>query len=60
MYRELEHVRFTDLYMHRIHPELFDDFLTVIDGIFDVRIPPLFTVLGYFSKFEGSGSIKKE
>ena len=59
MYRELEQVRFIDLYMDRIHPDLFDDFISVIDGIFDVRIPPLFTVLGYYSKYENRHKIEK-
>ena len=45
--------------MHRIHPELFDNYLAVIDSIFDIRIPPLFTVLGYFSKFENRPKIEK-
>ena len=49
-YRELEHARFLDLYKHKIHPELFDDFIGLIDSVFDVRIPPLFTVLHHFAK----------
>jgi len=47
-YRELEHARFVYFYGDRFHPALLDHFLACIDSIFDVRAPPLLTVLGQF------------
>ena len=38
-----------DQFVDRIHSELLDDFLEIIDNIFAVRIPPLFTVLRHYS-----------
>ena len=51
LYRELEQARFLDMFKHKIHPELFDDFISLVDSVFDVRIPPLLTVLHHYRAF---------
>ena len=61
LYRELEQARFIDLYGERFHPYLLNDFLLVIDTIFDIRAPPLLMILGEYHKFEQSSQgIAKE
>ena len=39
------------MFKQKIHPELFDDFISLIDSVFDVRIPPLLTVLHHYQVF---------
>ena len=39
------------MFKHKIHPELFDDFISLVDSVFDVRIPPLLTVLHHYRAF---------
>ena len=51
MYREIEHARFLDVYTDRFHPALLDDFLFIIDVIFDLRAPPLLIILGEYHKY---------
>ena len=39
------------MFKQKIHPELFDDFIGLVDSVFDVRIPPLLTVLHHYQVF---------
>ena len=49
-YQELEQARFVNSFGDRIYPELLDQFIAVIDSIFDLRMPPLLTVLAQYPK----------
>lgn len=44
-YREFEQARFVDSFTGRFNPILLEEFLEVVNAIFDVRSPPLLTVL---------------
>ena len=57
-YRELEQARFLSAYHSRIHPDLLDPFLAVVDAIFDVRAPPLLTVLSRYQDFD-TGAVEE-
>ena len=37
---------------HKFHPDLLDNFLAVLDAIFEVRNPPLLIVLGHYGVLE--------
>ena len=52
-YRELEQTRFI-VYSPKnsFHPELLDDWLEVIDAIFEVRLPYLLHVLSQYESMQ--------
>lgn len=49
-YRELEQARFIYYMGGHFNPVLLDDFLSVLDGIFDFRAPYLMLILGRFNE----------
>ena len=38
--------------MNSFHPDLLDDFIGVIDSIFEVRLPPLFLILREYHHYD--------
>lgn len=44
-YHELEQLRFIEQHAGKFHPEVLDDFLAVLETIFEIRAPPLLHVL---------------
>ena len=44
-YHELEQLRFIEQNAGKFHPEVLDDFLAVLETIFEIRAPPLLYVL---------------
>lgn len=53
LYRELEQIRFVDATVNKFNPELLDNFIQVLDDIFDLRLPPLLHVLRHFESRKG-------
>ena len=59
-YRELEQARFVYFVGSHFNPILLDNFLAVIDAIFDVRAPPLMLILSRFEEVANNVIVPSE
>ena len=51
-YLELEQARFLYQHIDKLHPDLLEEVIAVLDSIFAIRLPPLLTILAQYSEVE--------